>query len=141
MNSMNSKPSNKALADRVFYIDVKGYNVADKVQIIQNYILPKQLENSKLKAGDVIIDEKMAENIIRKVQTPNENGIRLLDKAVQLLISKIMFFVKNQNHLKVSFSLPQSYFPVSLPVQVDSKMIELFLTGFERDTTFDHLYI
>lgn len=139
--SMNSKPSNKALADRVFYIDVKGYNIADKVQIIQNYILPKQLENSNLKVGDVILDQKIAEDIIRKVQTSNENGIRLLDKAVQLLISKIMFFVKNQNDLKVSFSLPQSYFPLSLPVQVDSKMVQLFLTGFERDTTFDHLYI
>ena len=139
--SMNAKPYNKALADRVFYIDVQGYNISEKVQIIQNYILPKQLQNAKLSASDVVIDDRIAEDIIRKVQSNDDKGIRMLDKAVQLLVSKIMFFVKNQNNLPVTFSLPESYFPFQLPIHVDQKMLSLFMTGFERDKSFDHLYI
>lgn len=139
--SMNAKPHNKALADRVFYINVKGYNISEKVQIIQNYILPKQLQNAKLKNGDVVINEKIAEEIIRKVQCNDDKGIRMLDTAVQLLVSKIMFFVKNQDQLSVTFSLPESYFPFELPIHVDQKMLSLFMTGFEREKSFDHLYI
>ena len=139
--SMNDKPDNKALADRIHYIHVKGYNLNDKVQIIQKYILPKVLKNMKLKPGDICINDNIARDIIQKVQSDTDRGIRLLDKAVQEVISKVIFLVNNQNSLPVSFSLPESYFPFSFPITVDSKMLSLFLKEFQKEKTFQHLYI
>jgi ATP-dependent Lon protease len=139
--SMNEKPDSKALADRIHYINVKGYNLDDKIQIIQKYILPKLLKNMKLKSEDICIDDSIARDIVQKVQSENDKGIRLLDKAVQEIISKTIFLVNNQNSLPVSFSLPEKYFPFSFPVTIDSKMLSLFLKEFEKEKTFQHLYI
>ena len=59
----------------------------------------------KLKPGDICINDNIARDIIQKVQSDTDRGIRLLDKAVQEVISKVIFLVNNQNSLPVSFSL------------------------------------
>ena len=49
VGSMNSIPKDDALADRWYIIEVEGYSVKDKIQIIENYLLPKALINARKK--------------------------------------------------------------------------------------------
>lgn len=140
--SMNEKPLDKALSDRIFYIKIDGYTKKDKVAIVKNYLLPRSLKNLGIQDGHVSMDETIISTIIDKIGS-NEEGIRLLKQGIQSIISKIAFLVNNQQHLKVSFSLPNSYYPLQYPVNIDNTMIELLLKEFvkERNFSIDYMYV
>ena len=140
--SMNEKPVDKALSDRIFYIKIEGYSKKEKIEIVKSYLLPQSLKNIGLKNTDVSMDENIISTIIEKIAS-REEGIRLLKQGIQSIISKISFLVNNQKNLKVSFSLPNSYYPVHYPVKIDNKMIELLLKEFEKEHnhSIDYLYV
>ena len=73
--SMNEKPNDKALSDRIFYIEVKGYSKKDKVKIVEKYTLPNVLKNVGLNEKDIEIPQEMIEKIIDKVSN-SEEGVR-----------------------------------------------------------------
>ena len=139
---MNEKPVDKALSDRIFYIKIEGYSKKEKIEIVKSYLLPQSLKNIGLKDTDVSMDETIISTIIEKIAS-REEGIRLLKQGIQSIISKISFLVNNQKNLKVSFSLPNSYYPVHYPVKIDNKMIELLLKEFEKEHnhSIDYLYV
>jgi ATP-dependent Lon protease len=139
--SMNEKPTNKALADRIYYVHIDGYNMKDKIQIVKNYILPKLLLNLNLKKDDIIIDENVSKYFIMKTQSEDEKGIRSLDKGIQELISKILFMISNQDKLNVSFELPKSYFPFNFPVTIDETIINTFVKKQKTENFFQNLYV
>ena len=140
--SMNDKPMDKALSDRIFYIKIDGYSKKEKIEIVKSYLLPRSLKNIGLKDTDVSMNENIISTIIEKIAS-KEEGIRLLKQGIQSIISKISFLVNNQKHLKMSFSLPDSYYPINYPVEIDNKMIELLLKEFEkeRNHSIDYLYV
>jgi ATP-dependent Lon protease len=140
--SMNEKPLDKALSDRIFYIKIDGYSKKEKVKIVQNYLLPRSLKNLGLKETDVSMNENIISIVIEKIAS-NEEGIRILKQGVQSIISKLSFLVNNQQHLKVSFSLPNSYYPLHYPIEIDDKMIGLLLKEFEKqqNSSIDYLYV
>jgi ATP-dependent Lon protease len=140
--SMNEKPLDKALSDRIFYIKIDGYSKKEKVNIVQNYLLPRSLKNLGLKETDVSMNENIISIVIEKIAS-NEEGIRILKQGVQSIISKLSFLVNNQQHLKVSFSLPNSYYPLHYPIEIDDKMIGLLLKEFEKqqNSSIDYLYV
>jgi ATP-dependent Lon protease len=127
--SMNEKPIDKALSDRIFYIDVKGYSKKEKVQIVEKYTLPKVLKNIGLEKDDIKIPENIIEKIVDKVSS-SEEGVRRLNQGINVLISKLSFLYHNQDKIKMSFMLPESYFPLSLPIVVNEIMISKLLKDF-----------
>lgn len=139
--SMNEKPLNKALADRVYYVHINGYTLKDKIQIVKNYILPKLLANLNLKTNDITIDDENAKYFIIKAQNDDEKGIRSLDKGIQELVSKIIFMVSNQDTINVSFELPKSYFPFQFPIEIDKKIIDIFVKKPKTENYFQNLYV
>ena len=46
---MNNIPKDSALRDRLFIIELDGYNVDEKIRILIDYVLPKLLKNIGLK--------------------------------------------------------------------------------------------
>lgn len=127
--SMNEKPMDKALSDRIFYIQVKGYSKKDKIQIVEKYTLPTVLKNIGLKVDDIQIPEEIIEKIIDKV-SDSEEGVRRLNQSIHVLVSKLSFLYHNQDNIKMSFMLPEKYFPLQLPIQVDETMISKLLKDF-----------
>lgn len=127
--SMNEKPIDKALSDRIFYIDVKGYSKKDKAQIVEKYTLPNVLKNIGLEENDIRIPQEMVDRIIDKVSS-TEEGVRRLNQSIHVLVSKLSFLYHNQNNIKMSFMLPEKYFPLQLPVEVDETMISKLLKDF-----------
>tara|TARA_X000000950_G_C13899936_1_gene654454 strand:- start:177 stop:2252 length:2076 start_codon:yes stop_codon:yes gene_type:complete len=137
--SMNSKPTNPALADRVFYVKVDGYNLKEKVKIIKDYTLPKILKNLGISKDDICICEESARYLIQKISN-EEKGIRILNQKMNELISKIIFLKSNKNELNTSFKLPEKYFPLTFPINIDSTIIDNLLK-VEKNLTLYGMYV
>lgn len=89
--SMNEIPSDKALKDRIYYINIDGYSINDKVNIIRNYIIPSVCDEIELKTSDIIISDGMAKYIIEK-SNDNNPGIRTIKRTMYNIITKIDFY-------------------------------------------------
>ena len=129
---MNEKPTNQALADRIFYIEVDGYSMKDKKEILTKYIIPKTLKSLKMNKEDVQISDDNLMHLLRKATTDDEKGVRSLNKAMHNILSKLLFLVQNQQEVHVSFMIPDSYFPLQFPVKLDEKMIDILLKDFRK---------
>lgn len=130
--SMNALPLDSALRDRIYSINVPGYKEKEKVRIIVDYLLPKHLLNLKLCREDICLPEESAVYLVRKL-TKSESGIRKLEHAMKNLVDKILFLHANQDQLRVSFSLPLSYYPIIFPISIDIKMIDILLKDFSPE--------
>ncbi|MCT4672469.1 MAG: endopeptidase La [Prolixibacteraceae bacterium] len=84
-NSLSSL--HPALRDRMELIDVSGYLVEEKIEIVKRHLLPRQIENHGLKDEDIVIEDKAIEAIID--QYTRESGVRLLDKMIAKLCRRI----------------------------------------------------
>jgi ATP-dependent Lon protease len=73
-----------ALRDRMELIEITGYLVEEKLEIAKWHLLPKQLENHGVKAGQLTIDKKVMELLIDKYT--RESGVRELDKKIAKII-------------------------------------------------------
>jgi ATP-dependent Lon protease len=131
---MNALPEDEALKDRIFCIKVDGYKELEKVRILVDYLLPKHLKNLVIDTNNISIDDAVAAYFIRKV-SPNEKGIRTMEKHLKDLLAKISFLVTNQQTIKCSFLLPSKYFPLQYPVKITEQIIDILL----KDTVANNL--
>jgi len=119
--SMNEIPKDKALADRIFTIEIEGYTEKDKVQIVQKFLIPKFIKNLEMKSDSILIDDETTTYLIRKIPQI-EKGIRDLERLVKDLLTKLSFLVHNQDTIKTSFSLPYN---VAYPITITPSMIDI----------------
>lgn len=83
MYSMNKKPSDRALCDRIFFVEVLDYNNDEKFHIINDYIIPKT--SKKLKSSIPLITKEFIEKII----TDNPDfSIRDFERFIYNLIAR-----------------------------------------------------
>lgn len=73
-----------ALRDRMEMIEITGYLVEEKLEIAKRHLLPKQLENHGVKTEQIIIDNKMMEQVVEKYT--RESGVRELDKRLAKIV-------------------------------------------------------
>ncbi|WP_341664133.1 endopeptidase La [Blattabacterium cuenoti] len=72
-----------ALIDRMEVIEMNGYTVEEKTQIVKKHILPKQLKENGLKKSDLILGTKQIEKVIESYT--RESGLRTLEKQISKL--------------------------------------------------------
>ena len=84
-NSMNIPP---ALLDRMEIIRIPGYTEDEKVNIAQRYLIPKQVKNNGLKAGELEIEESAIRDMIRFYT--REAGVRGLEREIAKLCRKVV---------------------------------------------------
>lgn len=72
-----------ALIDRMEIIEMNGYTVEEKTQIVKKHILPKQLKDNGLKKSDLILGTKQIEKVIESYT--RESGLRTLEKHIAKL--------------------------------------------------------
>lgn len=82
-NSMNIPVP---LLDRMEVIRLSGYTEDEKLNIIKNYILPKQIKNNGLSKSEIAINEHAILDIIRYYT--REAGVRNLEREVAKLCRK-----------------------------------------------------
>jgi ATP-dependent Lon protease len=127
--SMNSLPEDDALKDRIFCIQVDGYKEADKIRILCDYLLPRHIKNFNLPTDCIKISDEVSKYIVQKV-SPNDKGIRTLEKSLKDLLNKISFLMTNQEKIKCTFMLPSKYFPLTYPIDVTRDMIDILLKEY-----------
>ncbi|WP_454732462.1 MULTISPECIES: endopeptidase La [Cupriavidus] len=99
-NSLNIPPP---LLDRMEVIRLSGYTEEEKVNIAQRYLLPKQIKNNGLKAGEIEVSEEALRDIIRYYT--REAGVRSLEREVSKIarkVVKLLLLKKESGTVKVS---------------------------------------
>jgi ATP-dependent Lon protease len=83
-NSVESIPA--PLLDRMEIIGLAGYTEKEKFSIAKNFLVPKQLEEHNLDAGQVKIADSAVTEIIRSYT--REAGVRTLEREIASVIRK-----------------------------------------------------
>lgn len=98
--SMNDLPSNNALQDRIFPINVKGYNREEKCAILKNYIIPKLLD--EVNCREFMFPENTVQYIVDKFGK-KEPGLRGILYNAKNIIHKLAFL--KSNNVEVSYRI------------------------------------
>ena len=84
-NSMNIPP---ALLDRMEVIRLSGYTEDEKTHIATNYLLPKQIKNNGIKAGELEVHEDAVRDVVRYYT--REAGVRSLERELSKICRKVV---------------------------------------------------
>jgi ATP-dependent Lon protease len=76
------------LLDRMEVIRLSGYTEDEKVSIAMRYLLPKQIKNNGLKAGEITVAESAVRNIMRYYT--REAGVRSLERELSKICRKVV---------------------------------------------------
>lgn len=87
------------LRDRMEVIEVSGYLLEEKREIAKRHLIPKQLENHGVNAGNISIPDEVIDIIIEKYT--RESGVRGLD----MTMAKIMRHVARKVAMDRQFSV------------------------------------
>jgi len=97
VSSMNQLPSDSVLTDRLWVVDVDGYSTTEKVEIVQQYVLPKSLKNCGMKENDITIDKQVCRYLVEKVTKSGDKGVRTIEKTLKDITNKINFIISMQD--------------------------------------------
>lgn len=97
-NSLNIP---EALRDRMEILRLSGYTEQEKLQITQNYIIPKQIKNVGLKPSEIHFDDDSILNIIRgySAEAGVRNLARLINKICRKVVKKIDTGIIKKEHI------------------------------------------
>jgi ATP-dependent Lon protease len=76
------------LLDRMEVIRLSGYTEDEKVNIAQRYLLPKQIKNNGLRAGELTVAESALRDIVRYYT--REAGVRSLERDISKICRKVV---------------------------------------------------
>ncbi len=91
---------NPILKDRMYVIDVNGYDIKEKIIISKMYIIPELLKEYSFTSKHIIFSDDIIEYIITK--TTKEEGVRNLKRNIETIISKI-------NLLRIKENIPEPF--------------------------------
>ena len=135
--SMNKLPKDSALKDRIYVIKVPGYMIKDKIQIVCNYLFPKNLKNIQRSPDDIICSESVAEYLITHYSKETNKGIRMIENLVKDIINKVNFMV-NHPKFDISFMISEN---LNYPVTLTRKIIDKICKKLEVDWKSQSLYL
>ncbi len=115
----------KILMDRMIVIELKGYEMKEKLAIAENFLLPQALRDVRLDEK-VSVSREILEHIIKEY-AGKEPGVRELKRAIEAIVQKInMLRIFNTKDLP--FHIPE----FSLPFVVKKSHVDLFLKKKEE---------
>jgi hypothetical protein len=129
--SMNELPKDPAMLDRLEIIKVDGYTFQDKKSIAKNYLFPKY--TTELKLYDAFLIEEKA--LDRLVGMDKSDGVRELERLINLLMEKLYFFLYNNKiHYDYDWFIKMKDLFKDGKVMVDEDLIKIIVSKRENDT-------
>jgi ATP-dependent Lon protease len=117
----NIQHIDKILLDRMIIIELKGYDLKQKIVIAEQYLLPIALESVHL-TDNVTINKEVLTLIIERYAS-EEQGVRELKRCLDQIVQKI-----NMLRMYPNPSLPFYIKDFKLPYIVSIEHLPLFLT-------------
>lgn len=130
----NHERVNPILRDRMYNIQVSGFNLKEKMLIAEDYLLVGALKDSGLHEK-VSISKDILEHIIEHY-TNGEAGVRDLKRCIQTIVSKINLLRFYNNPKQVPFAIEG----FALPFTIKKNHVDLFLKKKQENESFRHLY-
>ena len=90
------------LLDRMEVIHLPGYTEEDKVQIANNYLIPKQLKEHGLTDENLVISENGIRRVIREYT--REAGVRNLERSISAICRKAAREVAKDRKTKINIT-------------------------------------
>ena len=116
----------KVLLDRLMVIQLKGYDLKQKLTIAENYLLPSALKDVSL-VERVAISKEVLTYIIEEY-AKEETGVRELKRCMEQMAQKL-----NMLRMYNSPSLPFHIKDFALPFVVKKEHVDLFLKKKEKE--------
>ena len=126
---------NPILKDRMYNIQVDGFNLKEKLVIAEQYLVGDALREANLfeKIG---INRDLLTHIVENF-TGDEKGVRELKRCIQTIVSKVNLLRFYNDPAKVPFAI-QGF---NLPFTLKKEHIDLFLKKKElKDMSAMHMY-
>ena len=138
--SMNQLPTDRALTDRIFTIQVPSYSLKEKLGILSDYILPKLLKNYNLSKENILLPEEVGRYLIEKVQQEssikNSGGVRQLEQAIRTILYKIDFSIQHKDSISMQFTKSLLHLsPMEYPITISKQMVDLLLNDLKKDSS------
>ena len=111
----------KALLDRMNIITIDGYNIEDKIIIVENYIIPKILSRLSITSKNIIFSNDLIKYLINK--TDDTRGLRKIEKLLDQIYDRIML-LKNCNNINFSFKINK---PIIFPYKIIQQDLDILL--------------
>jgi hypothetical protein len=124
----------RVLLDRMMVIELKGYDVKQKLAIAENYLLPTALKEVGL--GEKVAISKEILTYIVEEYAKEEQGVRELKRCIEQVTQKLNM-LRMYNAKELPFHIPG----FALPFVVKKDHIDLFLKKKEQNTTHLGMYM
>ena len=98
-NTLNILPP---LLDRMEVIRLPGYTEDEKINIANNFLLPKQIKDNGVKEGELTLSDGTIKEIIRSYT--KESGVRNLEREISKITRKVVKKVVSNEETKVNVS-------------------------------------
>jgi ATP-dependent Lon protease len=116
---------NPILKDRMYRIETKGYDSAEKFVISKDYLLPKICEQVKFNKDDIVIPEETIKYLIN-THTDGEQGVRNLKRCLEIIYTKMNLYrlMKPGSQLFKKEMCLDIKFPMVVTTEVVDKLIK-----------------
>jgi ATP-dependent Lon protease len=138
--SMNQLPTDRALTDRIFTIQVPSYSLKEKLGILSDYILPKLLKNYNLSKEHILLQEEVGRYLIEKVHhessIKNSGGVRQLEQAIRTILYKIDFSIQHKDSISMQFTKSLLHLStMEYPITITREMVDVLLNDWKKDSS------
>jgi len=116
---------NPILRDRMYTIDIPGYDKKEKIIIARDYLIPEM--NKEFNMSDLLWSDDVLDYIIEKTET--ESGVRNLKRKLETIFSKI-------NLLRISS--PEK---INFPFSVTKTLIDDFIETKKVVQSYLNMYL
>jgi ATP-dependent Lon protease len=127
------------LKDRMYIINVQGYDLKQKKEIVKQHIIPKVIKRYDLNNNDINITDEVITFIINKAN--DGKGVRELERIIEIIYRKLdilcELYRNNDNDTKMSFRIKDFKLPYTLTI-LDIKTLT---AGYEEKKDIPGLYL
>ena len=116
---------NRILKDRMHVIRTKGYEMKDKIQIAQNYLLPEIYVMYNYTTDDISFSDETITHIVDKY-TESEEGVRNLKRCLENIVSILNIYnlTDNENMLMES-KIKDFKLPIKLTIEHITALLKI----------------
>ena len=130
---------NRILKDRMYVIRTKGYDMKDKLQIAENYLIPDILETFGYTKEDITFTDEILTEIVQKY-TAGEEGVRNLKRCIENIISTLNIYHLTKCDDKDDF-LDIKIKDFKMPITLTLEHINALLKVSNGDKPPEHMYM